>query len=153
MGDPRARNLYFDMTQAAEVVRGNQETLQSIAGHMRRIGMSRIYFGSDSPRGAGIPPKASWEKFLSDVPLTRRSSGRSPTTSRPGRAEAAPARAPDRGGGGLGRADGVPIRYRPERTKARSDPLAAGFIVGGNLRPVALAKVEKRLRGSTPGST
>lgn len=70
-GHPAARNLYFDMTQAAEVVRGNQEALQSIARHMRRIGMSRIYFGSDSPRGAGIPPKQSWEKFLADVPLTQ----------------------------------------------------------------------------------
>ena len=70
-GNPAARNLYFDVAQAAEVVRGNQETLQKIANHMRQIGMSRIYYGSDSPRGAGIPPKQSWEKFYSDVPLTQ----------------------------------------------------------------------------------
>jgi predicted TIM-barrel fold metal-dependent hydrolase len=69
-GHPAARNLYFDMAQAAEVVRGNQEALQKIANHMRRIGMSRIYYGSDSPRGAGIPPKQSWAKFYTDVPLT-----------------------------------------------------------------------------------
>lgn len=70
-GHPAARNLYFDMAQAAEVVRGNQEALQKIANHMRRIGMSRIYYGSDSPRGAGIPPKQSWATFYRDVPLTQ----------------------------------------------------------------------------------
>jgi predicted TIM-barrel fold metal-dependent hydrolase len=70
-GHPAARNLYFDMAQAAEVVRGNQEALQAMAGHMRRIGMNRIYYGSDSPRGGGIPPKQSWEKFYADVPLTQ----------------------------------------------------------------------------------
>lgn len=52
-------------------MRGNQEALRKIANHMRRIGMSRIYYGSDSPRGAGIPPKQSWVKFYTDVPLTQ----------------------------------------------------------------------------------
>jgi predicted TIM-barrel fold metal-dependent hydrolase len=69
-GNPVARNLYFDVTQAAEVVRGDTATLQRIAAHMRRIGMNRFYYGSDSPRGAGIPPKQSWARFHSDVPLT-----------------------------------------------------------------------------------
>lgn len=70
-GRPEAKNLYFDMAQAAEVARGEGEVLRSIARQMRRIGMNRIYYGSDSPRGAGIPPKESWAKFYSDVPLTR----------------------------------------------------------------------------------
>lgn len=69
-GDPAAKNLYFDMAQAAEVTRGQGETLRDIARQMRRIGMSRIYYGSDSPRGAGIPPRESWARFRSDVPLT-----------------------------------------------------------------------------------
>ena len=70
-GNPAARNLYFEMSQAAEVVRGNQESLQAIARHMQRIGMDRIYYGSDTPRGPGIPPKQSWEKFYNEVPLTQ----------------------------------------------------------------------------------
>lgn len=69
-GNPAARNLYFDVTQAAEVIRGDQEMLHAIARHMRRIGMERFYYGSDSPRGAGITPVQSWAKFYSDVPLT-----------------------------------------------------------------------------------
>jgi uncharacterized protein len=70
-GRPEAKNLYFDVAQAAEVARGEGEVLRGIARQMRRIGMDRIYYGSDSPRGAGIPPKESWAKFYSDVPLTQ----------------------------------------------------------------------------------
>lgn len=69
-GIPAAENLYFEISQAAEVVRGKQKFLEGIARHMRQIGLNRIYFGSDSAQPPSLSPKESWEKFRTDVPLT-----------------------------------------------------------------------------------
>ena len=67
-GDPRMRNLYFDV--AANV---NLEITPAegaiIAKRMREIGVQRFLYGSDlTPPGGSID--AGWEIFRSKVPLT-----------------------------------------------------------------------------------
>lgn len=62
-GDPVAKNLYFDMAAVLMSPRSPQR-MQEIVARMRQIGMDRILFGSDAP------PKAAWEGFRTNVPLT-----------------------------------------------------------------------------------
>jgi predicted TIM-barrel fold metal-dependent hydrolase len=61
-GNPLAKNLYFEVASAQQ---GNAAMLERVAERMRKIGMERIYFGSDAH------PESSWEDFREDVPLTK----------------------------------------------------------------------------------
>jgi len=68
-GDPRTRNLYFDEC----TVPWSKTTLEEgarIAQAIRRVGVKRVFFGSDMPIGGNPPPKGSWEVFEQKVPLT-----------------------------------------------------------------------------------
>jgi predicted TIM-barrel fold metal-dependent hydrolase len=69
-GDPRTKNLYFDVAQAALVARGSDETLRTIAARIRQIGPRRILYGSDGPLSEAQTPKDAWEDFRTAVPLT-----------------------------------------------------------------------------------
>ena len=60
--NPAARNLYFEVASAQN---SSEATLEGIARHMRRIGLHRIYFGSDAE------PEDSWEDFRRKMPLTK----------------------------------------------------------------------------------
>ncbi|HEX6574277.1 MAG TPA: amidohydrolase family protein [Gemmatimonadaceae bacterium] len=69
-GRPGTKNLYFEVSQAALITRGKPAMLQAIATHMRRIGLNRMYYGSDTPLPPGESPKKIWEDFRKNVPLT-----------------------------------------------------------------------------------
>jgi predicted TIM-barrel fold metal-dependent hydrolase len=61
-GDPRTKNMYFDVTT---VVLPNMraELLQQIATRIRQLGLSRILYGSDAATGGNLPPKEGWVAF------------------------------------------------------------------------------------------
>lgn len=67
-GDPRLRNLYFDV--ATNVTAGTTpEEGALIAKRIRQLGAGRVVYGSDlSPPGGSIA--AGWEIFRTRVPLT-----------------------------------------------------------------------------------
>ena len=69
--DPRARHLYFDITQTV-LTDGSQtkEQLAGIAAALRRIGLDRIFFGTDmTGPGNNPPPREHW-KAVRKLPLT-----------------------------------------------------------------------------------
>ena len=68
--DPSVANLWFDLAQISMVV-SKPADRDEIVKQMRRIGMSRMLYGSDGPQFSGVPPKQHWEEFLSCMPLTR----------------------------------------------------------------------------------
>ena len=68
-GDPRARNLYFDLAEAALVAGKSEEALQKIAARIRQIGLQRILYGSDGPVPESQAPKEAW-KTTHALPLT-----------------------------------------------------------------------------------
>ncbi|MEO6225723.1 MAG: amidohydrolase family protein [Sphingomicrobium sp.] len=67
--DPRTRNLYFDQCSVAWAESTPEEGAK-IAQAIRRVGVKRIFFGSDLPVGSNPPPKESWAIFKAKVPLT-----------------------------------------------------------------------------------
>jgi uncharacterized protein len=69
-GDPRTKNLYFDLAEAALVARGSDETLRTIAKRIRQIGLGRILFASDGPVPEALAPREAWKDFRTHVPLT-----------------------------------------------------------------------------------
>lgn len=67
-GDPRMRNLYFDVATAVteETSPGNGAL---VAQRIRQVGARRVLYGSDlSPPGGSI--RSGWEIFRDRVPLT-----------------------------------------------------------------------------------
>lgn len=70
-GDPRTRNLSFDLTQSIPFGANGQtpEYMSDVAATLRKIGLGRIYYGSDMDVG-GNPPPRSWWKAFSKLPLT-----------------------------------------------------------------------------------
>ena len=68
-GDPRVRNLYFDQTAVATPESTPDEGMRA-ARMIRRVGASRVFFGSDMPVGGNPPPAESWVIFRTKVPLT-----------------------------------------------------------------------------------
>ena len=69
--DPRAKNLYFDITQTV-LTDGSQkpEQLARIADALRRIGLERIFFGTDMTGPGGNPPPREHWKAVRKLPLT-----------------------------------------------------------------------------------
>lgn len=72
--DPRAKNLYFDLTEvepAAEFSGKPEETMREIARFLRRIGLGRILYGSDAAATADAPPTSlRWARLRRALPLT-----------------------------------------------------------------------------------
>jgi predicted TIM-barrel fold metal-dependent hydrolase len=64
-GDPRTKNLYFDVATVADDQR--EETLKRFAARIRQVGVKRVLYGSDLG-----PPYArqEWMTFRTTVPLT-----------------------------------------------------------------------------------
>jgi predicted TIM-barrel fold metal-dependent hydrolase len=60
--DPAARNLYFDISGAAHYAK--PEEMPEIATMIRKIGVDRILYGSDSPIAE------TWQAVLTKLPLT-----------------------------------------------------------------------------------
>jgi predicted TIM-barrel fold metal-dependent hydrolase len=73
-GDPRTKNLYFDLTEvepAAAITSDPGQTMREIAGFLRRIGLRRILYGSDAAATADAPPTAlRWARLRHRLPLT-----------------------------------------------------------------------------------
>ena len=70
-GDPRTRRLVFDLAQAVPVPKADQApaTMAEIAATLRRIGLQRIFFGSDMDVGGNPSPREHW-KAIRQLPLT-----------------------------------------------------------------------------------
>lgn len=68
-GDPRTRNLYFDQTTVATPASTPGDGA-AIARIIRRVGVNRVFFGSDMPVAGNPPPAEGWAIFRAKVPLT-----------------------------------------------------------------------------------
>lgn len=68
-GDPRMRNLYFDV--GSNVMRHFPPAyLEQVASEIRRLGVERVLFATDWPAGGpAFTPKEAWEVFRM-LPLT-----------------------------------------------------------------------------------
>lgn len=66
--DPGTKNLYFDVSDVA-LAATSPAAMEEIAALMRRIGPSRLFYGSDAPFLGHPLPKQSWEAFR-QMPLT-----------------------------------------------------------------------------------
>lgn len=60
--DPRARRLVFDVAAIADPA-GEGRDAAAIVGLIRRVGLERVYYGSDSAAGDNLPPRAAWQAF------------------------------------------------------------------------------------------
>ena len=70
--DPRVKNVTFDITQTVLTdASQSAEQLATIAAALRRIGLERIFFGTDMtlPAGGNPPPREHW-KAVRKLPLT-----------------------------------------------------------------------------------
>lgn len=66
---PATRNLWFDV---ASIVNHDipPERAALLVTRLRRIGLGRILYGTDSAFGGNLPPRQSWAAFRSLLPLT-----------------------------------------------------------------------------------
>ncbi len=69
-GNPAARNLWFDVAEAALVAGGDKDMLAAIAAAIRKIGPNRILFGSDAVGSRTLPPDKAAAQFRRDLPLS-----------------------------------------------------------------------------------
>ncbi len=70
-GDPRARNLYFDLTEVDRAVGGSDETWAMLADRIRQIGVERVLYGSDMRLSPDGPPSTlGWSRLYRRLPLT-----------------------------------------------------------------------------------
>jgi predicted TIM-barrel fold metal-dependent hydrolase len=69
--DPRTKHLYFDLTHAVPTQKSEltPEFLASTAATLRKIGLSRILYGSDMNVGKNPPPREHWHA-IRQLPLT-----------------------------------------------------------------------------------
>ena len=70
-GDPRTKNLYFDLTQAIPTEKAalTPEFMATTVATLRKIGLSRIFYGSDMDVGKNPPPREHWHA-IRKLPLT-----------------------------------------------------------------------------------
>jgi predicted TIM-barrel fold metal-dependent hydrolase len=59
-GDPRTKNLWFDVTSVA--VNPTPEQAAQIVGRIRQLGVQRVLFGSDAPAPNNVP-RLTWAAF------------------------------------------------------------------------------------------
>ncbi len=69
-GDPRTRNLYFDLTEIEPGAGGSREAMQEIARRLRQIGLERVLYGSDATSADAPPPVLRWARLRARLPLT-----------------------------------------------------------------------------------
>jgi predicted TIM-barrel fold metal-dependent hydrolase len=65
--DPRAKNLWFDVTTVARDA--SPADAQLLAARIRQLGVQRVLFGSDAAAGGNLAPRESWAEFLK-LPLS-----------------------------------------------------------------------------------
>jgi predicted TIM-barrel fold metal-dependent hydrolase len=70
-GDPRTKNLYFDVATDVTVPRNqSKETLELIAKRIRQVGLGRIFFGSDMSTSHSPEIGIWWVTFRNKIPLS-----------------------------------------------------------------------------------
>lgn len=69
-GDPRTKNLHFDLAQIAMVEGKSEENLRKMTERIRQIGLDRMLYGSDGVAGNGMPPREVWSDFRARMPLS-----------------------------------------------------------------------------------
>lgn len=69
-GDPRTRNLYFDLTEIVPGAQGSEEALREITERLRQIGMDRILYGSDATTADGARVVQRWADLRNRLALT-----------------------------------------------------------------------------------
>lgn len=69
-GDPRTRNLYFDVAESVPGALGSEEALREIAQRIRQIGLDRILYGSDATTAGGARVAQRWAELRHRLPLT-----------------------------------------------------------------------------------
>ena len=79
-GDPRTRNLWFDVASVGNVE--GSEFNARLAGFVRQVGAGRVLYGSDAATPSNLKPRESWAAFrkigLSDEELARIASNVAP---------------------------------------------------------------------------
>jgi uncharacterized protein len=68
-GDPRTKNLYFDLATVAEGQ--SYGRLSLLAERIREIGVQRILFGSDAAFGERPTPRQQWAMFQGYTPVSQ----------------------------------------------------------------------------------
>jgi predicted TIM-barrel fold metal-dependent hydrolase len=68
-GDPRTRNLYFDIAEVALAISRTPAAAPKVVARMRQIGLHRILYGSDGPVSESATPLESWKRALT-LPLS-----------------------------------------------------------------------------------
>lgn len=69
-GDPRTRNLYFDLAEAVPGAQGSDAALREIAQRIRQIGLDRVLYGSDATTAGGARIAQRWAQLRHRLPLT-----------------------------------------------------------------------------------
>jgi predicted TIM-barrel fold metal-dependent hydrolase len=69
-GDPRTRNLYFDLTEIVPGALRSDEALREIAERLRQIGLGRVLYGSDATTAGGARIAQRWAQLRHRLPLT-----------------------------------------------------------------------------------
>jgi uncharacterized protein len=69
-GDPRARNLYFDLTEIVPGALGSADALREITATIRRIGLDRVLYGSDATTAGGERIVQRWAQLRAQLSLT-----------------------------------------------------------------------------------
>jgi predicted TIM-barrel fold metal-dependent hydrolase len=70
-GDPRTKNLYFDVTNCVTLRHDqSEEEVTLIAKRLRQVGLRRIFFGSDMSTDTNPPIGPWWRAFRGKIPLT-----------------------------------------------------------------------------------
>jgi predicted TIM-barrel fold metal-dependent hydrolase len=69
-GDPRTRNLYFDLAEIVPGAGGSEQALREIAQTLRQIGLDRVLYGSDATTAGGAPVAQRWAQLRHRLPLT-----------------------------------------------------------------------------------
>jgi uncharacterized protein len=68
-GDPRMRNVYFDMATSV-MARSSVEDAAFMAARIREIGAQRVLYGSDAAIQGNPAARESWAMFRMKTPLT-----------------------------------------------------------------------------------
>jgi hypothetical protein len=66
-GEPRTRQLWFDVTTVARGASAEDGKL--LAARIRQLGVGRVLNGSDAAGGGNLAPRGAWAEFLK-LPLT-----------------------------------------------------------------------------------
>ena len=69
-GDPRTRNLYFDLAESVPGAQGSEDALREIAERLRQIGLDRVLYGSDATTAGGARIAQRWAELRHRLGLT-----------------------------------------------------------------------------------